>query len=62
MIRVPERKEKMMAVGGGGVSDTASEMAKSPIVCSGVTVCVRARVCVYVSHSVMSDALPPHGL
>ena len=58
------RKERENDGGGGGegVSDTASEMAKSPIVCSGVTVCVRARVCVYVSHSVMSDALPPHGL
>ena len=41
------RKERENDGGGGGkgVSDAASEMAKSPIVCNGVIVCVRVCVC-----------------
>ena len=38
-------KRKWWGGGGKGVSDAASEMAKSPIVCNGVIVCVRVCVC-----------------
>ena len=47
------RKERENDGGGGGkgVSDAASEMAKSPIVCNGVIVCVRVCVSMLVTQS-----------